>query len=165
MKVQQPFNTVSSRVTLSLKYCRHCGLLLSKWMKNHPFWIHRFFSWRKILMMWIFYLILDFSKETDPTILYKRHHDLSYLLSLNYIYHAKSLCIWETLSSQKEHLKSHTCKKSSVNPDSIIIFITWQILNFKFVGKKIFSNLTSNTQMSIENAGMNDLTKNLLRTG
>ena len=44
-------------------------------------------------MMWIFDLILDFSKETDPTILHKRHHNFSYLLSLNYIYHAKSLCI------------------------------------------------------------------------
>ena len=43
-------------------------------------------------MMWIFDLILDFSKETDPTILCKRHHNFSYLLSLNYIYHAKSLC-------------------------------------------------------------------------
>ena len=29
-----------------------------------PFWIHRFFSQWKILMIGIFYLILDFSKET-----------------------------------------------------------------------------------------------------
>ena len=97
--------------------------------KTILFWIHRFFSWRKILMMWIFYLILDFSKETDPTILHKRHHNFSYLLSLNYIYHAKSLCIWETLSSQKEHLKSHTCKKSSVNPQYNNIY---NLTNLKF---------------------------------
>ena len=33
-----------------------------------PFWIHRFFSQRKILMIRIFDLILDFSKETHPQI-------------------------------------------------------------------------------------------------
>ena len=33
-----------------------------------PFWIHSFFSQRKILMIRIFDLILDFSKETHPQI-------------------------------------------------------------------------------------------------
>ena len=116
---------ISKLSTLSAADCYSFSkILLTLWgpcfyqngWKTILFWIHRFFSWRKILMMWIFDLILDFSKETDPTILHKRHHNFNYLLSLNYIYHAKSLCIWETLSSQKEHLKSHACKKSSVNP-------------------------------------------------
>ena len=34
--------------------------------KITPFWIHRFFSQRKILMIWIFDLILNFSKEMHP---------------------------------------------------------------------------------------------------
>ena len=52
---------------LSLGYRRYCGWFLWKWMKNNPFWMHRFFSKWKILMIQIFDLILDnFSKEIRP---------------------------------------------------------------------------------------------------
>ena len=64
-EISKTCNIVSSRVILSTGYRRYCGSFLWKWMKHNP-WIHRFLSWRKIVMILIFDLILDFSKETHP---------------------------------------------------------------------------------------------------
>ena len=61
-KDHQTCGLVSSRVILSVR--DSVGMEMNE---NYPFWIHRFFSQRKILIIWfLICMILNFSEETHP---------------------------------------------------------------------------------------------------
>ena len=67
MEDQQTCNLLVAVLFFLGDLSRYCGSFLWKWMKKILFCIHRSFSWRKLIMIRIFfYLILDFNKETHP---------------------------------------------------------------------------------------------------